>query len=116
MRVSLKWLKEYVDFDLAAEDLAHRLTMAGIEVGSIEQIGQDWENVYVGHVTSVDTHPNADRLRLATVDLGEEKITVVCGAPNVDKGQTIVFAKLGAILPGNFKIKKVKIQYKRRKI
>ena len=98
MRVSLKWLKEYVDFDLAAEDLAHRLTMAGIEVGSIEQIGQDWENVYVGHVTSVDTHPNADRLRLATVDLGEEKITVVCGAPNIAPKQNIAFAKIGALL------------------
>ena len=70
MKVPLSWLREYVDIDLPPEDLAHRLTMAGTEVGSIDVVGGSWENVFVGYVTSVDPHPNADRLRLATISLG----------------------------------------------
>ena len=98
MKVPLSWLREYVDIDLPPEDLAHRLTMAGTEVGSIDFIGGSWENVFVGYVTSVDPHPNADRLRLATVSLGDETLTVVCGAPNVAAGQKVPFAKVGARL------------------
>ena len=98
MKIPLSWLREYVDIDLPPAELAHCLTMSGNEVGSIEVIGGTWENVYVGHVTSVDPHPNADRLRLATVSLGNEEITVVCGAPNVAPGQMVPFAKVGARL------------------
>ncbi len=98
MKVPLSWLREYVDIDLPPEELAHRLTMAGTEVGSIDVVGGSWENVFVGHVTSVDPHPNADRLRLATVSLGDEEMTVVCGAPNVAAGQKVPFAKVGARL------------------
>ena len=79
-------------------DLAHRLTMAGNEVGSIDVVGEFWDHVYVGYVDSIQPHPNADRLRLATVDLSNEKITVVCGAPNIQAGQKIAFAKVGASL------------------
>ncbi len=95
MKVPLSWLKQYVDVDLPAQDLAHRLTMAGIEVGEVEVIG-GWSEVFVGHVTGVRPHPNADRLRLCVVNTGSEELEVVCGAPNVAAGQNICFAKVGA--------------------
>ena len=101
MRVSLKWLADYVDVALPPEELAHRLTMAGLEVETIDRIGGDWDDklITVGLVTAVEPHPNADRLRLATVDLGEgERMTVVCGAPNVEAGQKVAFARDGASL------------------
>ena len=86
MRVPLKWLSDYVTLRLPEKELAHRLTMAGLEVTSIERIGETWESVFVGEVTDVSPHPNADRLRLATVTLGDEEQTVGCGAPNVAGG------------------------------
>ena len=99
MRVSLKWLGEYVDFDLSPEDLAHRLTMAGLEVSGIERVGGTWgEAILVGHVRELQQHPNADRLKLAVVDTGSETLTVVCGAPNVAAGQKIALARAGAEL------------------
>jgi phenylalanyl-tRNA synthetase beta chain len=99
MRVSLRWLADYVDIDLPPRELAHRLTMAGLAVDSIERIGGDWEGISVGLVTKVDPHPDADRLRLTTVDLGGgEQMTVVCGAPNVAAGQKIAFGRVGARL------------------
>ena len=98
MKIPLSWLREYVDIDLPPEELAHRLTMAGTEVGSIDVVGGSWDNVFVGYVTSVDPHPNADRLRLATVSLDGEEMTVVCGAPNIAAGQKVPFAKVGARL------------------
>jgi phenylalanyl-tRNA synthetase beta chain len=97
MKVSLRWLAEYVDIGLPPKELAHRLTMAGNEVDGIERLGGDWEGISVGLVTEVKPHPNADRLRLATVDLGGgEQMTVVCGAPNVAAGQKIAFGRVGA--------------------
>ena len=98
MKIPLSWLREYVDIDLPPQELAHRLTMSGNEVGEVEVIGGTWDNVYVGHVVSVEPHPNADRLRLATVSLGNEELTVVCGAPNIAQGQRVPFAKVGARL------------------
>ncbi|MBI4236186.1 MAG: phenylalanine--tRNA ligase subunit beta, partial [Chloroflexi bacterium] len=98
MRVSLKWLRELVDFDIPPEELAQRLTMAGLEVSSIHRVGGGWENVLVGQVVALEQHPNADRLMLATVELGGEQITVVCGAPNVAAGQKVAFARVGARL------------------
>ena len=101
MKVPLSWLRSYVPFDIPANDLAHQLTMAGNEVGDVEIVGADLdpERLVVGHVLSVDPHPNADRLRLPTVDIGNgETATVVCGAPNVAAGQKIAFAKEGAML------------------
>ena len=95
MKVPLSWLKQYVDVDLPAQELAHRLTMAGIEVGEVEVIG-GWNEVYVGRVTDVRPHPNADRLRLCVVSTGSEELEVVCGAPNVAAEQNICFAKVGA--------------------
>ncbi|MFH1031618.1 MAG: phenylalanine--tRNA ligase subunit beta [Chloroflexota bacterium] len=98
MKVSLKWLKQYVDVILSPADLANRLTMAGNEVKAAEIIGGSWENIVVGQITMVNRHPNADRLSLATVDLGAGQETVVCGALNLEVGDKIAFARVGARL------------------
>ena len=97
MKVPLSWLKEYVDIELPVEELARRLTMAGTEVAGVDTIG-GWNNCFVGYVTKVERHPNADRLTLCTVDIGQEQIQVVCGAPNVAEKQKIAFAKVDAEL------------------
>jgi phenylalanyl-tRNA synthetase beta chain len=98
MKVSLNWLKDYVDVSLPVKELAHKLTMSGNEVGKIDVIGGSWEHVFVGQVTALEKHPNADRLKLVTIDLGKERITVVTGAPNMEVGQKVPFAKVGARL------------------
>src|SRR4030042_2756809 len=98
MKVSLKWLKDYVDIKLASKELAERLSMAGLEVKGIETMGGTWDNVVIGEVIALNPHPNADRLKLATVDLGTEQVTTVCGAPNIDLGQRVAFANVGARL------------------
>lgn len=98
MKVSLKWLKEYVDIVLLPQELAHRLTMSGSEVSSIQTVGGAWDKIFVAQLVGVSPHPNADRLHLATVDLGTERITVVCGAPNLTIGDKVAFAKVGAKL------------------
>ncbi len=97
MKVSLKWLASYVDLDLPAAEIAERLTLSGTEVSGVSRTGE-WEQVVVGRVTEVAPHPNADRLRLATVDTGDGIQTVVCGAPNVATGQKVAFARVGARL------------------
>ena len=98
MKIPLSWLKEYVDIKVPVEELAHKLTMAGTEVGEVVTTG-DWVGCTVGRVTLVEGHPNADRLSLCTVDAGGgEPMRVVCGAPNVAEGQKIAFARVGAEL------------------
>ena len=97
MKVPLSWLRGYVDVNIDVADLAHRLTMAGNEVDSIEHF-RHIDNVVVGEVLNVALHPNADRLRLVHVDDGEGVHEVVCGAPNVAKGQKIAYASIGAEL------------------
>ena len=98
MKAPLSWLRDYVDIDIPPAELAHRLTLAGIEAEGFEVVGEHWDGVAVGLVTAVDPHPNADRLRLATVDTGDGTARVVCGAPNVTAGQKIAFAREGATL------------------
>lgn len=98
MRVPLSWLRDFVDWPMADQDLADRLTMAGLEVAAIESIGADWGECFIGKVVSVGRHPNADRLSLCTVDIGTTQVQVVCGAPNVAAGQTIAFANPGSLL------------------
>jgi phenylalanyl-tRNA synthetase beta chain len=98
MKVSLKWLRDYVDIKLAPEELTEKLTMAGLEVKSIQTIGGAWDNVVIGEVVALNPHPNADRLKLATVDLGTGQVTTVCGAPNIELGQRVPFAHIGARL------------------
>ena len=97
MKVPLSWLREYVDLDLPVAELAQRLTMAGVEVGEIIEIG-DWQECFVGEVLAVQPHPQADRLTLCRVTTGTEELEVVCGAPNVATGQKVCFAKVGALL------------------
>jgi len=97
MKAPLNWLKEYVDIALPVAELSEKLTLAGTEVKGIETIG-GWENIVVGQVVAIESHPNAHRLKLATVDLGGESLTSVCGAPNLELGQKVAFARVGAYL------------------
>ena len=110
MLVPLSWLREFVPYEGGADDLAKRLTMAGLEVDSILRPAESFEDVVVGEVLEVKPHPNAERLTLCTVTTGGEAISVVCGADNVAVGQKVPFAAVGAVLPGGVKIKKVKIR------
>lgn len=97
MRVSLEWLQEYVDIaGLAPEAIAESLTNSGLEVEGIEYIGPKFNGVVVGKVLALAPHPNADKLRLVTVDLGQSQTQVVCGAPNVRENILIAFAQEGA--------------------
>src|SRR5579883_1447703 len=99
MKVSLKWLRSYTPASLPPEELAHRLTMAGVEVEAIYRIGESWENVFVGEVSDLKPHPNADRLQLATVNYGEGRtITVITGATNLKVGDKVPLALVGAKL------------------
>ncbi|HEX7071979.1 MAG TPA: phenylalanine--tRNA ligase subunit beta, partial [Rhodothermales bacterium] len=98
MKVPVRWLKELVHTDLSSREIAHRLTMAGLEAESITEIGATWEKIYVGVVDRVEPHPNADRLVLATVSAGEHRLTVVTGAPNIREGQKVPLALAGARL------------------
>ena len=99
MKIPLDWLKCYVAITLPPEELAHRLSMAGAETEVIHRTGVEWDGIRVGHVVGLAPHPNADKLRLATIDLGEaEPRTVVCGAPNIAEGQKIAFASEGVRL------------------
>ena len=110
MKVPLKWLKDYVNITLPAPELAEKLTLTGFEVAEIITTGGSWDNIIVGQITAVNPHPNADRLHLATVNLGKEQETVVCGAPNLNTGDKIAFARVGARLinPQNGKVEELK--------
>ena len=111
MLVSLNWLKQYVDIDnLTPEQLAEKITKSGIEVDGLERFASPSTNVVVGYVESCEKHPNADKLNLCQVHTGEETLQIICGAPNIRQGQKVAVAKPGAVLPGNFKIKKVKLR------
>ncbi len=98
MKIPRSWLRDFVESALAPEDLAHRLTMAGLEAEKIEHVGSDWAKIYVGSVQRVERHPNADRLVLAEIDAGEHRLTVVTGAPNIAPGQKVALALAGARL------------------
>ncbi|MFP4295573.1 MAG: phenylalanine--tRNA ligase subunit beta [Halothiobacillaceae bacterium] len=111
MRFSEQWLREWVDPDLDTEALAHRLTMAGLEVDAIEPAAGEFADVVVGHVVEVAAHPDADKLRVCQVEDGSgTRQQVVCGAPNVRAGMRAPFARLGAVLPGNLRIKRAKLR------
>lgn len=109
MKVSLLWLKRFVDFEYSSSELADKLTMRGFESEVVADFSA-LEHIVVGEVKSAKKHPDADKLKVCTVTDGSETYNVVCGALNVEKGQKIVFAKVGAVLPGDFKIGKAKIR------
>lgn len=121
MKISYRWVKEFVDFDLPAQEVADILTNVGLEVEGIERTGSspaELEGVVVGHVMEVRPHPNADRLRITKVNVGEEEpLQIVCGAPNVAEGQKVPVALVGSTLPMGgdkpLKIKKAKIRGER---
>ena len=112
MLVSLNWLKQYVDIDgIAPEELAEKITRSGIEVDAVIDRSSGMTNVVVGHVVSKEKHPDADKLNVCQVEVGEGDIRqIICGAPNVDAGQNVVVALAGARLPGGVKIKKAKMR------
>ncbi len=110
MRVPMSWLREYVPYEGSTEDLAARLTMAGLEVDEIIRPGEIFQGVTVAEVLEAGQHPNADKLSVCSVTIGGEPISVVCGAPNVAAGQKVPFAGVGALLPNGMRLKKAKIR------
>lgn len=111
MLISYNWLKEYVNIKISPSELADRITKSGIEVEMVESLNKGISGVVVGYVQECIQHPNADKLRVCKVDIGQGEVSqIVCGAPNVAQGQKVAVAVPGAVLPGNFKIKKAKLR------
>ncbi len=114
MKLSYNWLKEYLKCDLTPEQVAEAMTSIGIEVDSVEMqevIPGGLAGVVVAQVLTCEAHPDSDHLHITTVNDGSpEPVQVVCGAPNVAAGQKVLFARIGTVLPGDFKIKKSKIR------
>ena len=117
MNISYKWLKEYVDFDLTAQQVCDALTSTGLEVDALEEVQSikgGLKGLYVGKVLTCEAHPNSDHLHVTTVDLGKgEPSQIVCGAPNVAAGQKVIVADLGCVLydgDKEFVIKKSKLR------
>ncbi|MFC4409837.1 phenylalanine--tRNA ligase subunit beta [Chungangia koreensis] len=111
MLVSTKWLQDYVETNgMDPAELAEKITRSGIEVDAVINRSEGLKNIVVGYVKEKAKHPEADKLNVCQVDLGEETVQIICGAPNVDEGQKVIVAKPGARLPGGFKIKKAKLR------
>ena len=110
MLVSYNWLKQYTNVEDNANELAEKITRGGIEVEGVEYLAEEISGVVVGYVESKEKHPDAEKLNVCQVNVGEEEnLQIVCGAPNVDAGQYVIVAKVGAKLPG-IKIKKAKLR------
>ena len=111
MKFSENWLRSWVNPDLTSDELAHLLTMAGLEVEELASVAPAFNNVVVAEVLSVEKHPDADRLNVCQVNVGEiEPLIIVCGAANVAVGIKVPCARIGAVLPGDFKIKQAKVR------
>ena len=111
MKFSENWLRTWVNPDLSSEELAHALTMAGLEVEALESVAPAFNHVVVAEVLEVVKHPNADRLNVCQVNVGEtQPLTIVCGAANVAVGVKVPCARIGAVLPGDFAIKQAKVR------
>ncbi|BBB23886.1 phenylalanyl-tRNA synthetase beta chain [Isorropodon fossajaponicum endosymbiont JTNG4] len=111
MNILSNWLREWVNPNVTDETLAEQLTMAGLEVDGITPIAPAFKGVVVGHVVSCDKHPDADKLNLCQVDVGEaENLQIICGAKNIHSGLKVIVATVGAKLPGGLKIKKAKLR------
>ena len=111
MKFSEQWLREWVDPSVSTEELADQLTMAGLEVDAIEPVAAEFDKVVVGEVKKIEKHPDADKLRVCKVNVGEkDELTIVCGAANVAEGMKVPAALIGAKLPGGLKIKKSKLR------
>ena len=110
MKFSEQWLRELVQPAIDTQALADQLSLAGLEVDDIESVAGEFSGVVVGEILSAEQHPDADKLRVCQVSDGKETFQVVCGAPNARGGLKTAFATVGAVLPGNFKIKKAKLR------
>ncbi|MCG6657047.1 phenylalanine--tRNA ligase subunit beta [Halomonas campisalis] len=111
MKFSEQWLRDWVSPQLGAQALADQITMAGLEVDAVEPVAAAFQGVVVAEVLEKCQHPDADKLSVCRVEDGSgEPVQVVCGAPNVAAGQKVAFARVGAVLPGDFKIKKAKLR------
>lgn len=104
MQASIKWLKEYVDFQQTPEVLAEMLTMAGVAVEGITYLGKGIDNVVTGKIVDIEKHPNASKLSVCKIDVGSEKLVIVTGATNVRVGQIVPVALVGAKLPNGLEI------------
>lgn len=114
MFISKEWLETFVEINQPVNVLAERITRTGIEVDDIIDYTKDIKNLVVGHIQTKAPHPDADKLSLCQVDIGEaEPVQIVCGAPNVDAGQTVIVATVGGRLPGGVKIKRAKLRGER---
>ncbi|MEI6859699.1 MAG: phenylalanine--tRNA ligase subunit beta [Shewanella sp.] len=111
MKFSESWLREWVNPSISRDQLSYQITMAGLEVDGIEAVAGKFSGVIVGEVVECGQHPNADKLRVTKINVGhDELIDIVCGAPNCRLGLKVAVAMVGAVLPGNFKIKKAKLR------
>ncbi|QFU75368.1 phenylalanine--tRNA ligase subunit beta [Halioglobus maricola] len=110
MIISEQWLREWVSPEINTEDLAHQITMAGLEVDAIDPVAGEFTGVVVAEIVSAEQHPDADKLRVCEVNTGSETVQIVCGAPNARAGLKAPLATVGGVLPGNFKIKKAKLR------
>lgn len=112
MKISYNILKEFIKIpkSISPQDIALKLTDHTVEVESVVEQSNQFDGVVVGKVLTVEPHPKADRLRLAEVDVKDEKLRIVCGAPNLEAGQMVPVAKIGSVLPGNFEIKETEIR------
>lgn len=110
MKFSEHWLRELVQPEIDTQSLVDQLSLSGLEVDKVEPVAGAFSGVVVGEILSAEQHPNADKLRVCQVSDGSEEFQVVCGAPNARAGIRVPFAKVGAVLPGDFKIKKAKLR------
>ena len=110
MIISEQWLRTWVSPQVTTDALSHKLTMIGLEVDSIAGAAEAFSGVVVAQIIEAEQHPDADKLRVCTVNAGDETVQIVCGAPNARVGLVAPLAKVGAVLPGNFKIKKAKLR------
>lgn len=112
MKVSYQWLNEYIELEgITGEELAERMTRGGIEIDGVEPRNKGVTGVVAGYVVSKEKHPDADKLNVCKVDVGTgEDLQIVCGAKNVDAGQKVPVAVIGAVLPDDFKIKRAKLR------
>ncbi len=110
MQVSLRWLRDYIDIELSPEELADRLTMAGLEVDSIDEVNPGFSGVVVAQILSIKPHPNSEKLSLCKVTTGEETFPVVCGAKNIHVDDIVPLAKVGATIPGGYIIKSSRLR------
>ncbi|PKI08180.1 phenylalanine--tRNA ligase subunit beta [Shewanella sp. 11B5] len=111
MKFSESWLREWVNPSVSRDALSHQITMAGLEVDGIDAVAADFSGVIIGEVVECGQHPDADKLRVTKINVGgDELIDIVCGAPNCRLGLKVAVAMVGAVLPGDFKIKKAKLR------